>query len=93
MNTALESLIEVLSLEPSSRAALAGLRRAAEASDDWQGVAQTLEWELERVANLAPEHRAGMARRLGELQWHKLNQRRAAAAAFAALESVIVDST
>lgn len=66
--------------------ALQGLRRASEALGDWEEAARVL--EAEAAEETAPDRRAELLRRLGEIAWRRLGATTRASRAFAgALEN------
>ncbi|MEE9608216.1 MAG: tetratricopeptide repeat protein, partial [Myxococcota bacterium] len=73
-----------LELRPGCTPALRGLRGAAERLGDWEEVTWTLERELADAAPEAPEARAALLRKLGDVCWQRLGSTTRATRSFAA---------
>ncbi len=82
LQAAVEAFREAARDEALASQALCGQRRVCERLQDWTGVAEALEAELERDSEASPRERAACARRLGAVVWERLGDDARAGSAY-----------
>jgi len=71
-------------LRPDDIPAIRGLRRCAEVAGSWEAVAESLQLELDAGGEFAPQQRAALLRRLGDIRWHEMGSTTRASRCYAA---------
>ncbi|MBW2388728.1 MAG: tetratricopeptide repeat protein, partial [Deltaproteobacteria bacterium] len=79
----------VLEQEPECLEAIHGLRATAEIQQDWEGVAESLDRELEHGGPASTEETCALLLRLGEIAWRRLQTEDALERASAAYRGIL----